>query len=690
MSETPPLAYFWGEDAFRIERAARTYAERVSPPGEVMEVWRVSLDDDAGDEGGSASTARRRARALDGIEQHLGMAPLFGAGTLVVVRQPAGLLAEKEARGRLLSLAATVPSGNALCVTDLIASGAKGPAAKGVLHDAIRDAGGAVQQFKTPGAGQLEPWLVKRAAELEFELEPAAARLLAERVGGHIREADVDRRRRTELANGELEKLALYRPGGSIAPEDVEALVTETIPGSTWAFLDAVGARAGSQATIAGRATPRRRHAAAGAGLTAPPPSARSDAGARAPRRRLHAAADRQGAEAAAVPRQEAQRAGPQLVTTRARGRPGRAAGAGPSLQGHRARRLDAAGLREDRRPHGPGLGRPPRSGREPLEVRPTLVGPGSHRAAVWLALLVTVLWSSSWVIIRWGLDDEALPPVMFAALRYGLAAIVLVGWLISREHGRRHEYRVSRGYIARLVVLGVVMYALTQGAIFVALDAQPAATTSLVLAMTPLFVAGGAAISLAEFPTRAQVTGVAFVAVGARLYFAGDLSATTTGLIAALVALAGNVAAALLGRSVNRAGELPAIAITAISMAIGAAALVFIAIGLEGIPQISLRGWLIIVWLAVVNTAFAFTLWNVTLQRLSAVESASINNTMLVQIALLAWLFLGEAPGAFGLLGIALVSAGVYLVQATNWMRAASSQVRTSKEGSSGEAPDH
>ena len=41
--------------------------------------------------------------------------------------------------------------------------------------------------------------------------------------------------------------------------------------------------------------------------------------------------------------------------------------------------------------------------------------------------------------------------------------------------------------------------------------------------------------------------------------------------------------------------------------------------------------------------TAFAFTLWNLSLQRLSAVESASVNNTMLVQIALLAWLLLGE-----------------------------------------------
>ena len=70
MTETPPLAYFWGEDAFLIERAARTYADRIAPPGELMEVFRASLDDDAGEEGGSASVSKRRATALDGIEQH--------------------------------------------------------------------------------------------------------------------------------------------------------------------------------------------------------------------------------------------------------------------------------------------------------------------------------------------------------------------------------------------------------------------------------------------------------------------------------------------------------------------------------------------------------------------------------------------------------------------------------------------
>jgi drug/metabolite transporter (DMT)-like permease len=265
---------------------------------------------------------------------------------------------------------------------------------------------------------------------------------------------------------------------------------------------------------------------------------------------------------------------------------------------------------------------------------------------------------------MRWGLDDEGLPPLTFAGLRYGLAAIVLVAWVASRRDLRPKPHQLDRGFIGRIVLLGVVFYALTQGAQLVAISEQPAATTSLVLSLTPLFVAAGAAISLAEVPTRWQVAGSVLVAVGAWLYFAGDLGATTAGMLAAIVALGANVLGSLLGRGVNRTERLPAVTVTAASMSIGAGILVVVAVALEGIPTITPRAWLLIGFLAVVNTALAFTLWNMALRRLSALESAGINNTMLIQIAALAWIFLGEAPGVVAVSGIALVSVGVFLTQ--------------------------
>lgn len=89
-----------------------------------------------------------------------------------------------------------------------------------------------------------------------------------------------------------------------------------------------------------------------------------------------------------------------------------------------------------------------------------------SHRGAVWVALFVTLLWSSSWVLIRWGLEDEALPPITFAALRYGLAAAVLVAWvLLRRRSSRRDQLRLERSQLLLLVLLGMLLYALTQGA---------------------------------------------------------------------------------------------------------------------------------------------------------------------------------------------------------------------------------
>ncbi|HKZ55913.1 MAG TPA: DMT family transporter [Anaerolineales bacterium] len=47
------------------------------------------------------------------------------------------------------------------------------------------------------------------------------------------------------------------------------------------------------------------------------------------------------------------------------------------------------------------------------------------HLSAVFQALFVTFLWSTSWVLIKWGLDE--IPPLIFAGLRYGLGFLCLL-----------------------------------------------------------------------------------------------------------------------------------------------------------------------------------------------------------------------------------------------------------------------
>ncbi|MGD8306415.1 MAG: EamA family transporter, partial [Ignavibacteria bacterium] len=80
--------------------------------------------------------------------------------------------------------------------------------------------------------------------------------------------------------------------------------------------------------------------------------------------------------------------------------------------------------------------------------------------------------------------------------------------------------------------------------------------------------------------------------------------------------------------------------------------------------PSISFENILYLMWLAVINTALAFTIWNYTLRTLTAMESSIINGTMLIQIAILAWIFLGEDISIMEITGMTIAVVGASLVQ--------------------------
>lgn len=105
-------------------------------------------------------------------------------------------------------------------------------------------------------------------------------------------------------------------------------------------------------------------------------------------------------------------------------------------------------------------------------------------------------------------------------------------------------------------------------------------------------------------------------------------------------------------------------IVITSVSMSFGAVILLIFAISQENLPKLSLSNYLIIIWLAVVNTAFAFTLWNYAMKHLRAFEITVINNTMLPQITILALIFLDERPTPLQWFALAIIIITSYFVQ--------------------------
>jgi drug/metabolite transporter (DMT)-like permease len=288
------------------------------------------------------------------------------------------------------------------------------------------------------------------------------------------------------------------------------------------------------------------------------------------------------------------------------------------------------------------------------------------HSRALGQGLFVTFLWATSWVLIKIGLQE--IPPLTFAGLRYGLAALLLLPLAARRGHLAPLQHAPRRLWLG-LALLGLVYYTLTQGAMFVTLAYLPAITTNLIMSFSTALVALLAGLSLGERTLPGQWGGIALAALGAFIFFypvpAGG--APLIGIAAALIALGANVTSSLLGRGVNRSEQLHPLAVTAVTMSFGACLLLLAGVLTQGLPEIGLTGWLIIAWLAVVNTAFAFTLWNHTLRTLSAVESSMINGTMMIHIPILAVVFLGETLTWRSVAGLALVGIGTVIVQ---WRR--------------------
>lgn len=232
------LAFISGDDAWAAERAVGKLATELASDGSPVDVWRLS-----GMEVDPATLGDRLATQ-----------PLFGGGTLAVIDQPEPLV--RSAAGRELVDAAMdrIAPGNGLAFVTLDDPEKRRPATLDQLQQAVADRSGQVLSFRSPTRDRMHTFILERAREAGIQIDPAAARLLGERVGGWVREGDVDRRRQAQMAVAELEKLGLFRADGRVGVDDVRALVAEAVPGSAWAFLDAVAARRTAEAaTLLGR-----------------------------------------------------------------------------------------------------------------------------------------------------------------------------------------------------------------------------------------------------------------------------------------------------------------------------------------------------------------------------------------------------------------------------------------------------
>jgi len=227
-----PIAYFWGDDGYGVDAAV-----------EAMRHDAGRFPDGAPERATIRIEAGNPRAGISDVAERVATGVMFGSGVLAIVSGIGNATRRTADRDALIAAIATIAPGNGLAIADETETGTKEPPGKAIA-DAIRAAGGEVRRFEAPREGGLAAWIEARARERQLALAPGAARELATRVGGFVREGDVDRRQQGRLAVMELEKLSLrHVDGAAVTTDDVEALVAEAVPGTIWGFVDAVGLR---------------------------------------------------------------------------------------------------------------------------------------------------------------------------------------------------------------------------------------------------------------------------------------------------------------------------------------------------------------------------------------------------------------------------------------------------------------
>jgi drug/metabolite transporter (DMT)-like permease len=219
------------------------------------------------------------------------------------------------------------------------------------------------------------------------------------------------------------------------------------------------------------------------------------------------------------------------------------------------------------------------------------------------------------------------------------------------------------------MALLGFSAYTLANGAMFWALRFLPATTGSFLMSLITVTVLFGGVIWLREIPNRIQIFGICIVLAGMLLFFSPGLKpGEPIGLAIFMLALLGFTLFGLLSRVAVIDRQVDTLTLTALPLAIGGGLLLAIALPFEGIPSASLGTWGLVLFLAAVNTALGYVLYNHSLQSLQAFEMNVLLNLSPVWTVLLGWILLGETLFNPQWAGMLVVLVGIMLVQKRNY----------------------
>lgn len=132
------------------------------------------------------------------------------------------------------------------------------------------------------------------------------------------------------------------------------------------------------------------------------------------------------------------------------------------------------------------------------------------------LLLIAILIWGFAYVVTKSGLD--AVPPMMFALLRYSVASVLLVPLALARGGLERLPHPAPWKTLILMAIVGVALYYVLFN---LALAYTSASRTALIQSAFPAIVAVMAVFWLRERVTRQRYAGIALAIIGVVLIVA-------------------------------------------------------------------------------------------------------------------------------------------------------------------------
>ncbi|MBB2912172.1 putative blue pigment (indigoidine) exporter [Streptosporangium becharense] len=268
---------------------------------------------------------------------------------------------------------------------------------------------------------------------------------------------------------------------------------------------------------------------------------------------------------------------------------------------------------------------------------------------------LAPAVWGTTYAV-----TTEFLPPgrPLFTALVRALpAGLLLVAVTRTLPGG---------GWWWRAAVLGTLNIGMFFPLLFLSAYRLPGGVAAVLGALQPLIVAALTRAALREnVPVHRVLAGIAATAGVCLVVLRADAALDAVGVAAGLLGAAGMAAGLVLTRMWGKPDGVSDLALTGWQLTAGGLLIAPLTFVVEGMPSTldgaAVGGYL---WLGLVGTAVAYTLWFRGVARLPALRVSLLGALSPLTAALLGWLALGQALSPLQLTGFALALTATVLGQ--------------------------